>query len=126
MTEPPSNSANYLTAEGALNLESFYKTRITGSLTYGWLSQNDYVIDSNTSAGPPSTIAGRSAGLAGLSATTFNADIGGVTRPTAPLTVKYSYNAYNYSNDNTANSILLRAFNVNLSSPPDLPPTKAF
>ena len=33
--------ANYVTAEGALNLKS-YKTRITGSLSYGWLSQNDY------------------------------------------------------------------------------------
>ena len=58
VTEPPSNTANYITGEGALNLESFYKTRITGSLTYGWLSQNDFVIDSNTNAGPPSTVAG--------------------------------------------------------------------
>ena len=50
---PPSNMANYVTAEGALNLKS-YLTRITGSLSYGWLSQNDYVFDSNTSGGPPS------------------------------------------------------------------------
>ena len=120
MTEPPSNTANYITAEGAMNLESFYKSRITGSLTYGWLSQNDFVIDSNTSAGPPRTVAGRVDGLAGLSARTFTAYIGGVTHPTAPLTVKYSYNAYNYSNENTANSILLQAFNVNLVSPAGL------
>ena len=40
--------ANYVTAEGALNLKS-YMTRITGSLSYGWLSQNDYVFESTTS-----------------------------------------------------------------------------
>jgi hypothetical protein len=40
-TLPPSNMANYITAEGALDLKS-YLTRITGSLTYGWLSQNDF------------------------------------------------------------------------------------
>ena len=49
---PPSNMANYVTGEGALNLKS-YKTRITGSLSYGWLSQNDYVFESTTAAGPP-------------------------------------------------------------------------
>ena len=67
---PPSNMANYITAEGALNLKS-YLTRITGSLSYGWLSQNDYVFDSTTSAGPPPTVAGRFVGLAGLSAYDF-------------------------------------------------------
>ena len=41
---PPSNMANYVTAEGALNLKS-YMTRITGSLSYGWLSQNDFVFE---------------------------------------------------------------------------------
>ena len=115
MTEPPSNSANYLTAEGALNLESFYKTRITGSLTYGWLSQNDYVIDSNTgtnNAGNP-TSAGRFRGEAGLGATTFNAYISGVTRPSAPLTVKYSYSAYNYENNNATGQLFQAAFGDN-------------
>lgn len=104
-TLPPSNMANYVTAEGALDLKS-YLTRLTGSMSYGWLSQNDYVFDSSTSAGPPPTLAGRFDGLAGLSASTFTADIAGLTRPIAPLALKYSYRAYNYSNDNTANQIL--------------------
>ena len=42
---PPSNMANYITGEGALDLKS-YLTRITGALSYGWLSQNDYVFES--------------------------------------------------------------------------------
>ncbi|MFZ5447578.1 MAG: MtrB/PioB family outer membrane beta-barrel protein [Thermodesulfobacteriota bacterium] len=111
---PPSNMANYVTAEGALNLKS-YKTRITGSISYGWLSQNDSVIESNTSSptATPRTFAGRYAGLAGLSATTFAAAIGGVTRPIAPLTLRYAYRAYNYDNNNTANQILRAAFGEN-------------
>ncbi len=112
---PPSNMASYINAEGGLNLES-YKTRITGSMSYGWLSQNDFVTDANTSAGPPRTVAGREDGLAGLSATTFTADIAGLTRPNSQLALRYGYRAYNYSNDNTANSILLQAFNVNSSA----------
>jgi hypothetical protein len=109
VTLPPSNMANYITAEGALNLKS-YMTRITGSLSYGWLSQNDFVFESTTGAGPPATVAGRSIGLAGLSASTFTADIAGLTRPVAPLALRYSYRAYNYSNDNTANQILRTAY----------------
>ena len=108
-TLPPSNMANYVTAEGALDLMKSYQTRLTGSMSYGWLSQNDYVFDSTTGAGPPPTVAGRFDGLAGLSASTFSADIAGLTRPIAPLALKYSYRAYNYSNDNTANQILRTA-----------------
>jgi Putative outer membrane beta-barrel porin, MtrB/PioB len=106
---PPSNMANYITAEGALNLKS-YMTRISGSLSYGWLSQNDYVFQSTTGAGPPPTVAGRFNGLAGLSASTFTADIAGLTRPITSLALRYSYRAYNYSNDNTANQILRTAY----------------
>jgi hypothetical protein len=106
---PPSNMANYVTAEGALDLMKSYQTRLTGSMSYGWLSQNDYVFDGTTGAGPPTTVAGRFDGLAGLSASTFTADIAGLTRPIAPLALKYSYRAYNYSNDNTANQILRTA-----------------
>jgi hypothetical protein len=106
---PPSNMANYVTAEGALNLKS-YLTRITGSLSYGWLSQNDYVFASSIlPPNPPSNFRG----LAGLSASTLAADIAGVTRPIAPLALRYSYRAYNYSNDNTANQILRTAFGDN-------------
>jgi hypothetical protein len=106
---PPSNMANYVTAEGALNLKS-YLTRITGSLSYGWLSQNDYVY--NGTSAP----VGGSNGLAGLSANTFTANIAGLTRPIAPLALRYSYNAYNYSNNNTGNRILTRAFE-NIDNP---------
>ncbi len=111
---PGSNMANYVTGEGALDLKS-YKTRITGSLSYGWLSQNDYVFESATGAGPPPTVAGRFDGLAGLSASTLAADLAGITRPIAPLTLRYAYRAYNYSNDNKAseNQVLLRAFGNN-------------
>ncbi|MCX5887927.1 MAG: MtrB/PioB family outer membrane beta-barrel protein [Deltaproteobacteria bacterium] len=108
---PPSNMANYVTGEGALDLKA-YKTRLTGSLTYGWLAQNDYVNESTTSAATatPRTFAGRFDGLAGLGASTFTANIAGVTRPIAPLTLRYSYNAYNFENNNTANQILTTAF----------------
>lgn len=106
-TLPPSNMANYVTAEGALNLKS-YLTRITGSMSYGWLSQNDYVFEGALPfGGVPPLVPGRFDGLAGLSATTFNANIAGLTRPIAPLALRYSYSAYNYSNDsNAANKIL--------------------
>ena len=42
---PPSNMANYISGEGALDLKS-YLTRITGAVSYGWLSQNDSVYES--------------------------------------------------------------------------------
>ena len=109
---PPSNMANYVTGEGALDLKA-YKTRITGALTYGWLSQNDYVFDSTTSAATaiPRTFAGGFDGHAGLGASTFTANIAGQTRPIAPLTLRYSYNAYNFENNNSAaDQILTRAF----------------
>ena len=52
-TLPPSNMANYITAEGALDLKD-YKTRLTGSLSYGWLTQNDYRLRELTLLlGPP-------------------------------------------------------------------------
>ncbi|MFI5330558.1 MAG: MtrB/PioB family outer membrane beta-barrel protein [Desulfobaccales bacterium] len=108
---PPSNMAQYVTGEGALDLKA-YKTRLTGSLTYGWLSQNDFVFDSTTGAATatPPTQAGRFEGLAGLGASTFTANIAGLTRPIAPLALRYSYNAYNFENNNIGNSILSTAF----------------
>jgi hypothetical protein len=108
---PPSNMANYVTAEGALNLKTYF-TRITGSMSYGWLSQNDYVFESSNPrvATDPPTRAGRYNGQAGLSASTFTASIAGLTRPVAPLALRYSYHAYNYSNDNTANQIIRTAY----------------
>ncbi len=99
---PPSNMASYVTAEGALNLKSYWNTRVTGSLSYGWLSQNDFVTEATTAAASPTafaTVAGRSAGFSGLGATTFAADIGGVSRPIDPLTLRASYRAYNFQND---------------------------
>ena len=41
---PPSNYASSITAEGALNLLD-YKTRLQGSLTYGWLTQDSTVFN---------------------------------------------------------------------------------
>ncbi len=110
-TLPPSNLANYVTAEGALDLVKSYKTRLTGSLSYGWLSQNDLVFEGALPfGGVPPLVPGRSDGHAGLTASTFTANIGGVTRPIAPLALKYSYSAYNYTNDNTANKLIQTAY----------------
>ena len=103
---PPSNMANYVTAEGGLDLKSYYKTRISGSMSYGWLSQNDYVFAGSTSAGPPASVAGQYFGTAGLGATTFAANIAGITHPIDPLTLKLSYRAYDFENNNTSNVIL--------------------
>jgi hypothetical protein len=110
-TLPPSNMANYVTAEGALNLKS-YMTRLTASFSYGWLRQNDNVFDANTSSPTATfqTLAGRGNGSAGLAATTLAADIAGVTRPIAPLSLRYSYRVYNFNNDNKNNSLLAKAF----------------
>jgi hypothetical protein len=99
VTLPPSNMANYLTAEGALKLDT-YMTRITSSFSYGWLAQDDFVFATN----------GNQIGHAGLSASTVAADLSGVTRPIAPLTLRYSYRAYDFANNNTNNSILRSAF----------------
>jgi hypothetical protein len=96
---PPSNMANYLTAEGAVNLLN-YKTRLTGSFSYGWLTQNDNV--SNT--------AGTFNGNAGLSASTLTADFCGVSRPIDALTVRYAYRVYNFENNDLGNQILRTAF----------------
>jgi hypothetical protein len=103
--------ANYVTAEGALNLKS-YMTRLTASFSYGWLRQNDNVFDANTSSPTATfqTLAGRGNGSAGLAATTLAADIAGVTRPIAPLSLRYSYRVYNFNNDNKNNSLLAKAF----------------
>src|SRR5208337_1993279 len=96
---PPSNMANYVTAEGGVNLTA-YKTRITSSFSYGWLSQNDTVFNN----------IGASFGASGLSASTVAADISGVTRPIEPLSLRYSYRAYDFANSNLTNNLLLTAF----------------
>jgi hypothetical protein len=111
---PPSNMASYITGEGALDLKSYWNTRITGSLSYGWLSQNDVVTEAATAnpsaALPFSTVAGASLGLAGLSATTFTANIAGISRPIAPLALRYSYNAYNFDNNQMPSKFLTTIF----------------
>jgi hypothetical protein len=92
---PPSNIANYVTGEGALNLLA-YKTRLTGSFSYGWLAENDTVINRN----------GVQIGDAGLTASTMNGYISGVTRPWAPLTLRYAYRAYDFENSSADNRIM--------------------
>ena len=105
--------ANYITGEGALDLKS-YLTRITGAVSYGWLSQDDYVFESTTGA---LTRAGRFDGLAGLGASTFTAHIAGVTRPIAPLALRYSYNAYRYGDTNNMSNQVLRTAFENIDNP---------
>ena len=78
VSTPPSNLANYITAEGGANLAA-YKTRITGSFSYGWLTQNENVYNSSGNA---YAFNGYPYGPSGLSATTVEGDISGVTRPT--------------------------------------------
>ncbi len=100
VSEPPSNMANYLTAEGAVNLPA-YMTRLTSSFSYGWLTQNDNAFDGT----------GISGGKSGLTANTLAAYLSGVTRPWAPLTLRYAYRAYDFQNNNgLTNDALFRAF----------------
>ena len=74
--------ANYITAEGGANLAA-YKTRITGSFSYGWLSQNDERIQYGWQR--LRCFQWLSVGPTGLSATTVEGDISGVTRPTEAI-----------------------------------------
>ncbi len=101
---PPSNMANYINAEGGANLAA-YKTRITGSFTYGWLTQNETVYDQGGNA---YAAKGFPYGPTGLSATTVEGDISGVTRPTDQLSLKYSYKAYDFQNPNYLNNTLFQ------------------
>jgi Putative outer membrane beta-barrel porin, MtrB/PioB len=104
MSLPPSNSANYITAEGAINMPQ-YKTRLTGSISYGWLGQNETVYRNvNFLNGQ----IGLDQGNANLGATTFAAYFSGTSRPMDQLTLRYAYRAYNYSQDNSAGNALMR------------------
>ena len=106
---PPSNMANYITAEGGANLAA-YKTRITGSFSYGWLSQDNQVYSDFSNAYTGGTSAPQTGfarlGDAGLSASTVAGDISGVTRPTDQWSLRYSYKAYGYDNNNLSNPVL--------------------
>ncbi len=102
---PASNMANYITAEGGYNLLA-YKTRITGSLSYGWLNQNDQVYSEYGTA-YTGAAGGAQLGDAGLSASTVDGNISGVTRPTDNLSFRYSYKAYGYDNNNINSNNLL-------------------
>ncbi len=110
----PSNMAQYINATGAVNLPSCANTRLTGNFTYGWLSQNDPVFNSTGStlypANFPLGVANNPMGTSDLSASTFAGDLLGVSRPTDQLTVRYSYRAYDFQNDNLNNPVLLNAF----------------
>jgi hypothetical protein len=110
----PSNLAQYINATGAVNLPSCANTRLTANFTYGWLTQNDPVFQSNGSTLYPSNfpvgVANTPMGNSNLSASTFAGDLLGVTRPTDQLTVRYSYRAYDFQNDNLNNPVLINAF----------------
>jgi len=111
---PPSNTANYINGAGALNLPQCANTRLTGNFTYGWLNQNDPVFQSNGSTLYPLNflpgVANTPMGNSDLSASTFAGDLLGVSRPTDQLTVRYSYRAYDFQNDNLNNPVLINAF----------------
>ncbi|MGO9018550.1 MAG: MtrB/PioB family outer membrane beta-barrel protein [Syntrophobacteraceae bacterium] len=111
---PPSNTANYINGAGALNLPQCANTRLTGNFTYGWLNQNDPVFQSNGSSLYPSSfppgVMNTPMGDSDLSASTFAGDLLGVSRPTDQLSVRYSYRAYDFQNDNLNNPVLLNAF----------------
>ena len=110
----PSNMAQYINATGAVNLPSCANTRLTANFSYGWLSQNDPVFQSNGSTlyplNFPPAIASTPMGTSNLSASTFAGDLLGVSRPTDQLTVRYSYRAYDFQNDNLNNPVLINAF----------------
>ena len=108
VSTPPSNMANYITAEGGANLAA-YKTRITGSFSYGWLSQNENVYNSGGNA---YAFNGYPYGPTGLSATTVEGDISGVTRPTEALSLRYSYKAYDFQNNNLNNYLYQDIFST--------------
>ncbi len=101
---PPSNMANYITAEGGANLAA-YKTRLTGSFSYGWLTENETVYNSSGNA---YAFNGYPYGPAGLSATTVEGDVSGVTRPTDQLSLRYSYKAYDFQNSSYLNNTLFQ------------------
>jgi len=110
---PASNMANYITAEGGANLLA-YKTRITGSFSYGWLSQDGQVYSDFGNAYTGGTSAPQTGfgllGDAGLSASTVAGDISGVTRPTDQWSLRYSYRAYGFDNNNLNNPIVTQVF----------------
>jgi Putative outer membrane beta-barrel porin, MtrB/PioB len=111
----PSNMASYITGEGALDLKSYWNTRITGSMSYGWLSQNDFVTESGNAAPTPTlpiriTNGAAFGSGAELGATTFAANIAGLTRPIPALALRYSYNAYNFDNNQMPTKFLTTVF----------------
>lgn len=100
---PVSNMAQYVTGSGAVN-NLPGNTRITGSFSYGWLTQQDGAIYDRT---------GVLAGSTDLSATTASGYLSVVSRPCDPLTLRLSYRAYDFENDNLNNpeALLLWAGN---------------
>lgn len=96
----PNNFAQFITAEGAWNLPA-YRTRLSSSFTYGWLSENAPVYND---AGDQQFSG------AGLSASTVSGYFSGVTHVCDPLTLTYSYRAYDFDNQNLNNPILSAAF----------------
>lgn len=110
----PSNMAQYINGTGAVNLPQCANTRLTANFTYGWLNQNDTVYQENgTTLYPsnfPAGVAGTPIGTSNLSASTFAGDFIGVTRPNNQWTIRYSYHAYDFQNDNLNNSVLVNSF----------------
>ncbi len=85
--------AQYVTGSGAVsNLPG--NTRIAGSFTYGWLTQQDGAIFNE---------AGVEKGATDLSASTASGYLSVVSRPCDPLTLRFAYRVYDFENDNLNN-----------------------
>ena len=94
---PPNNFAQYITSEGAWNLPA-YNTRLMSSFTYGTLTDNAPIYNS---------AAVGQASAAGLNASTVSGFISGVTNLCDGLTLRYSYRAYDFDNENESTALLI-------------------
>jgi len=103
---PMSNMAQYVTGSGAVsNLPG--NTRVTGSFTYGWLTDQ---------GGTIFTEKGAIAGNTDLTASTASGYLSVVSRPCDPLTLRFSYRLYDFENDNLTNPEALALWATNGTS----------
>jgi MtrB/PioB family decaheme-associated outer membrane protein len=81
---PASNMAQYITASGGINLPA--RTRLSGSFSYGWLSQDNFNLpDTASNVSAPSLNVNNIFGYASA-----------ISRPVESLTLKAYYRVYSY------------------------------
>jgi outer membrane receptor protein involved in Fe transport len=83
---PPDNTANTLAVAGGGNLP--YRTRVNGTLSYGWRTQNQDFLPSLVAPGGQTSLDG-DVGI-------LLCNLMGTSRPIDPLTVKALYRIYHY------------------------------